>query len=110
MITSRPYSVAYDRSWMMFVDGENLTIRAQEHVKSQHLEIPEGEYHKKNTFIWLPNQHPSGKFFDQVFLANASIRSITILVSSVLAVIGSEVGQRADRGKPGRICRANQAA
>ena len=75
MITSGPYSVAYDRSWMMFVDGENLTIRAQEYVRSQRFEIPEGEYHKKNTFIWLPNQHASGRFFGHAFLANASIRS-----------------------------------
>lgn len=75
MITSGRYSTAYDRSWMMFVDGENLTIRAQEYAKNQRLEIPEGEYHKKNTFVWLPNQHASSKFFGQVFLADASTRS-----------------------------------
>jgi hypothetical protein len=38
--------------WMMFVDGENLTIRAQEH-HAAHL-LP-GRFYRKDSHVWFPN-------------------------------------------------------
>lgn len=68
------YSAASDRSWMMFVDGENLTIRAQEFFRSKQWEIAEGEYYRRNAFIWLPQRRAVHKFFDSA-ISNLCIRS-----------------------------------
>jgi uncharacterized LabA/DUF88 family protein len=42
------------RSWMLFVDGENFTIRAQDYLRSQGRTIAESVYYKRDCFIWLP--------------------------------------------------------
>ena len=39
--------------WMMFVDGENLTIRTQEFAKKAGLDLVEGPWYRKDTFLWL---------------------------------------------------------
>jgi len=38
--------------WMLFVDGENLTIRAQEIAKGKGIEVQNGPYFQKDTYIW----------------------------------------------------------
>jgi uncharacterized LabA/DUF88 family protein len=38
--------------WMLFVDGENLTIRAQEFAREHGIELPEDDYFKRDVFIW----------------------------------------------------------
>jgi hypothetical protein len=45
------------RSWMSFVDGENLTMRAQELAKAPkyNVVLQEGPFYRKDVFIWLPN-------------------------------------------------------
>ncbi len=40
---------------MLFVDGENFTIRAQAYAKDNNLLLREGLYYRKNVFVWLPN-------------------------------------------------------
>ena len=41
------------RPWMLFVDGENLTIRAQEHVKENKMAIPESPpAYLKDVYFW----------------------------------------------------------
>jgi len=40
---------------MVFVDGENFTIRGQELASRKALELREGEYYSKDTFLWVPN-------------------------------------------------------
>jgi len=52
---------------MMFVDGENLTFRAQETAAKHKIPLPEGRRYRKDTFIWpfstLPTiAVPSGKY------------------------------------------------
>jgi hypothetical protein len=39
---------------MMFVDGENLTIRAQAVAKSRGVPLSTGRYYLPDTFIWQP--------------------------------------------------------
>jgi hypothetical protein len=39
---------------MLFVDGENLTIRAEEVAKAAGLKLPEGPLYRKGTYVWLP--------------------------------------------------------
>ena len=43
------------RRWMLFVDGENFTCRAQQVAKSQNVSLPEGPFHLRDTFIWVPD-------------------------------------------------------
>jgi uncharacterized LabA/DUF88 family protein len=46
------------RRWMLFVDGENLTIRAQELVNSNHDSLnPQSPAWKKDILVWLPGHH-----------------------------------------------------
>lgn len=43
--------------WMLFVDGENFTIRAQEFASAQgRLPLREGELFKPDCFLWFPGQ------------------------------------------------------
>jgi uncharacterized LabA/DUF88 family protein len=42
------------RRWMLFVDGENLTIRAQKLAQKNNVSLTEGGYYRKDVFIWLP--------------------------------------------------------
>jgi hypothetical protein len=42
------------RRWMLFVDGENLTIRAQELAKNVHLGLTEGASYLRDVFVWIP--------------------------------------------------------
>jgi hypothetical protein len=40
---------------MMFVDGENFTLRAQKVANSNSLVLLGGRYAMKDTFVWFPN-------------------------------------------------------
>ena len=40
--------------WMMFVDGENFTFRAQSLAKDKQISLREGLYYKRDIFIWIP--------------------------------------------------------
>lgn len=42
----------YVEKWMLFVDGENLTLRAQEIAKAKGIILQESPYFRKDTFIW----------------------------------------------------------
>jgi hypothetical protein len=42
------------RRWMLFVDGENLTIRSQEWAKARDFRLIEGGYYLSNIFVWIP--------------------------------------------------------
>jgi uncharacterized LabA/DUF88 family protein len=43
---------------MLFVDGENLTIRGQEFASNNNLILKAGTYWKQDCFLWMPNPHP----------------------------------------------------
>ena len=49
--------------WMMFVDGEGFTIRAQHLAKEYKAEIPAGSHHLHNAFLW-PQLTPVGIITD----------------------------------------------
>jgi hypothetical protein len=42
------------RRWMLFVDGENLTIRAQKLASDNAVNLQEGAEYRKNVFVWFP--------------------------------------------------------
>ena len=42
------------RRWMLFVDGENLTMRAQKLAENTVLQLQEGTEYRKDIFVWFP--------------------------------------------------------
>ncbi len=46
------------RRRMLFVDGENFTIRGQEFASKNNLGLKTGDYWKKDCFLWMPNPRP----------------------------------------------------
>ena len=42
------------RRWMMFIDGENFTIRAQKVAASKSVALIEGKNYMKDVFVWMP--------------------------------------------------------
>jgi hypothetical protein len=44
----------YLRRWMLFVDGENFTIRGQEVAKLEALQLVVGTYYRPDVYIWFP--------------------------------------------------------
>jgi hypothetical protein len=44
----------YLHRWMMFVDGENLVIRAKKLADDRDIESSEGPYYNRDVFVWLP--------------------------------------------------------
>lgn len=48
-------------TWMAFIDGENLTIRAQNVAAKSGVQLIEGRDYKKDCFVWLPGVHATGR-------------------------------------------------
>jgi hypothetical protein len=59
---------------MQFVDGENLTIRAQALMRESEREIVEGNHHRKDCYFW-PGTAPSAAFRFPVSGERLPIRS-----------------------------------
>lgn len=43
------------RPWMLFVDGENLTLRAQEIAQKRGIQLEHGPYFERNVCVWIPS-------------------------------------------------------
>jgi len=41
------------RNWMLFVDGENFTIRAQEVANKRGIALTQGEFYAPDVFVWF---------------------------------------------------------
>jgi hypothetical protein len=42
---------------MVFVDGENFTIRGQKFAQAHGLKLLQGRYWEPDTYLWLPEVH-----------------------------------------------------
>jgi NYN domain-containing protein len=62
------------RSWMLFVDGENFTIRAQRFAQENGILLVEGAFYRKDVFIWLPMISPLSLLAGN--LQNPGVRAI----------------------------------
>src|SRR5687768_928317 len=40
--------------WMLFVDGENFTIRGQQIATQHDIELDDGPFFKRDNFLWAP--------------------------------------------------------
>jgi len=47
----------HPKRWMLFVDGENFVIRAQEFAQGRGLSLERGRYYEPDVFVWFPD-HP----------------------------------------------------
>lgn len=43
------------RRWMLFVDGENFTLRGQEFAKARGFRLHIGRYFEPDIYVWLPD-------------------------------------------------------
>lgn len=43
--------------WMMFVDGENFTLRAQRVAESENIPLQDGAYYMRDVLVWLPERN-----------------------------------------------------
>ena len=49
----------YLRRWMLFVDGENFTIRGQKYARDKGVRLEEGSEYCPNVFLWMPGVKPT---------------------------------------------------
>jgi hypothetical protein len=48
----------YRKRWMLFVDGENFTIRGQEVAARAGLALRVGEFYSRDCYLWIPGTPP----------------------------------------------------
>jgi uncharacterized LabA/DUF88 family protein len=56
--------------WMLFVDGENLTIQGQKLAELRGLQLETGRHFSRNVFLWMPGIHPR-EMWPKSLLVNA---------------------------------------
>lgn len=66
--------IVLQRSWMLFVDGENFTIRAQRFAQENAISLVEGSHYRKDVFIWLPGRPPLSPMIGN--LQNPGVRAM----------------------------------
>src|SRR5688500_3714916 len=44
----------HDHRNMIFVDGENFTIRGQEYARKKRIQLQPGGYWSEDVFLWMP--------------------------------------------------------
>jgi uncharacterized LabA/DUF88 family protein len=71
---TRPFH-PFMKRWMLFVDGENLTIRAQEIAREKGIDLIPSEYYHPDVFIWAPLLTPMEVFGGRTVFKEQPIRS-----------------------------------
>lgn len=59
---------AHRRSWMLFVDGENLTIEGEKLAKSNGIHLLDGPNYWPNVFLWMPDIRPVSNLYEKAYL------------------------------------------
>lgn len=70
--------------WMLFVDGENFTIRAQDIAKEKGLELIQGAYHEPDVYVW-----PSLMFQVEIII-NGLLKKAPIRSYYYTSVVGDD--------------------
>lgn len=55
--------ISTENKWMLFVDGENLTLQAQKLAPEHGTTLVEGEFWQKDRYIWVPGITPTYRMF-----------------------------------------------
>jgi hypothetical protein len=77
------------RRWMLFVDGENLTIRAQAIADAEGIALSEGPFYMKDTFVWLPDS-PGTRALGSTGELNLPLQHHAVRAHYYTSVIGNE--------------------
>jgi uncharacterized LabA/DUF88 family protein len=80
--------------YMVFVDGENLTIRAQELAKERNLMLAEGDCYRRDVLIWFPGYQGQPPF-ENVPWRDEYIRGAPIRAMYYTSLVGDEDAIRA---------------
>lgn len=72
--------------WMLFVDGENFTIRAQELARQEGLSLDIAPtHHLRDVFVWLPGWRPlAGVHLRRIFPVENTLATRAYYYSSVV--------------------------
>src|SRR5438105_5386462 len=73
--------------WMLFVDGENFTIRAQTLAQELGLELKEGKYFMPDVFVWMRDRPARSHYYQN---DPAGLRDSAIRAYYYTTVIGDE--------------------
>jgi len=68
MVISYPPVDPHLRRWMLFVDGENFTIRAQSVAAAKGVKLTEGENYMRHVFVWLPGVKGTANLWEKAYL------------------------------------------
>lgn len=63
------------RRWMLFVDGENFTIRAQNLARAKNIVLKQGPQYQRDIFVWFPGVHPIVDLIENNTLQERAIRA-----------------------------------
>ncbi len=65
--------------WMLFVDGENVTIRGQQLAEARSVVLAEGPYYQRDGFLWLNLKYHATigirRWLGQVGVQEAAVRA-----------------------------------
>ena len=84
------------RRWMLFVDGENFTIRAQAVAQRRGLALIEGDYYKKEVFVWFP-EHRATLNFTEIPSTPIQLQKHAIRAHYYTSLIGDDTALMAVR-------------
>jgi|SRR5579859_776036 len=85
-----PTENPHARRWMMFVDGENLTIRAQELAAKRGVSLTPGLNYEQNVFVWMPGVTPN-RFAPTGPVISGPLEGYAIRCYYYTSVVGDEV-------------------
>ena len=75
--------------WMLFVDGENFTIRAQDVAQRRSLTLIEGDYYRKDVFVWFP-EHQATLNFTEIPSTTIQLQKHAIRAHYYTSLVGDD--------------------
>ena len=75
---------------MLFVDGENLTIRAQRLAKNEGISLTEGKFYLSGTFVWMPKLVPATLAMSTVPNTNVPLQPQAVRAHYYTSIVGDE--------------------
>lgn len=84
------------RQWMLFVDGENFTMRAQDVAQRKSLTLIEGDYYKKDVFVWFP-EHRATLNFTEISSTPIQLQKHAIRAHYYTSLVGDDTALMAVR-------------
>lgn len=78
------------RRWMLFVDGENLTIQAQKWVTAKGFSLTEGEHYLPNVFVWMPGIKASAALTNKENSSHLQVQPHAVRAYYYTSLVGND--------------------